>query len=73
MADEKIELMLPPELAADLERVATALGIASRAEAAQIAIGEWVAQHRDRINAADPPQKYFVNEALDELIAKQRK
>ncbi|HTW88473.1 MAG TPA: hypothetical protein VMD75_10750 [Candidatus Binataceae bacterium] len=73
MADEKIELMLPPELAADLERVAIALGISSRAEAAQIAIGAWVAQYRDRINVADSAQKYFVNEALDELIAKPRK
>lgn len=73
MADEKIELMLPAELAADMERVATALGIASLAEAAQIAIGEWVARHRDWIEAADPAQKYLVNEALDDLIAKQQK
>ncbi len=73
MAGEKIELVLPPELAAELGRVAAALGIASLEEAARIAIGEWVAQHRDRIDAADPAQKYFVNQALDELIAKPRK
>lgn len=73
MAGEKIELALPPELAAELARVAEALGIASRDEAARIAIAQWVAQHRDRIDTADPAEKYFINEALDELIAKQQK
>ncbi|HUY19139.1 MAG TPA: hypothetical protein VMV15_07925 [Candidatus Binataceae bacterium] len=73
MAGEKIELVMPPELADELGRIATALGIASREEAALIAIGQWVAQHRDRIEAADPAQRYFVNEALDALVAKQRK
>jgi metal-responsive CopG/Arc/MetJ family transcriptional regulator len=73
MAGEKIELMMPAELADELGRIATALGIANREEAALIAIGEWLAQHRDRIEAADPAEKYFVNEALDELAAKLRK
>ena len=52
--------------------IAAALGIAIE-EAARIAIEEWVARNRELIDAADPTQKYFVNEALDELLAKQRK
>lgn len=72
MAGEKIELAIPPKLAAELGRIAAALGIAIE-EAARIAIEEWMARNRERIDAADPGQKYFINEALDELIAKQRK
>ncbi len=72
MAGEKIELALRPELVEELGRIAAALGIAIE-EAARIAIEEWAARNRERIDAADPGQKYFVNEALDELIAKQKK
>ncbi len=73
MPDEKIALMVPPELAADLRRIAAALGIGGVEAAARIAIEEWIARHREHPDAADPAAKYFVNEALDELIAKQRK
>ncbi len=73
MAEEKIALTLPQELAAELNRVAAALGIGGIQEAARIAIEDWIARHRQPAEAADPSDKYFVNEALDELIAKQRK
>jgi hypothetical protein len=73
MVEEKIALTLPPELAAELSRVAAALGIGGIQEAARIAIEDWIARHREQADAPDPSGKYFVNEARDELIAKQRK
>jgi hypothetical protein len=73
MAGEKIELMLPAELVAQIRQVADALGIADLDQAVRIALDDWLAQHRDRIDTAAPADKYFVNDALDELVAKQRK
>lgn len=73
MAGRKIELELPEELYRELEHVAGHLGISQPADAALYAIGQWVAERKAELDNRDPSQRYFVNEALDELVANQRK
>jgi hypothetical protein len=71
MAGKKIQLVLPDELYAQLERVAGALGIPDPAEAAVIGIAEWVSRLKSQLDDRDPEQRYFINEALDELDKKK--
>lgn len=73
MAGKSITLELPDDLFAQLEQVTGALGIPDPAEAAVIGIAEWVSRRKSELDARDPTQRYVVNEALDELIAKQHK
>ena len=71
MAGKKIQLILPDELFAQLEQVAGALGIPDPAEAAVIGVAEWVLRCKSEIDNRDPEQRYFINEALDELDKKK--
>ncbi len=73
MAGKTITVELPEELFAQLEQVMGALGIPDPAEAAVIGIAEWVSRRKSELDDRDPTQKYVVNEALDELIAKHEK
>jgi hypothetical protein len=67
MAGKTISVEVPDELWAGLSEVAEALGISSAEEAAVIAIAEWTARRRSELDDRDPQQRYFVNQALDEL------
>ena len=67
MAAARLELDLPEELFQQLQQVAQALGIADPAEAAVIGLADWVSRRRSEIEDRDPSQRYFINEALDEL------
>jgi predicted transcriptional regulator len=69
MAGKTISVAVPDELWAGLSEVAEALGISSAEEAAVIAIAEWTARRRSELDDRDPQQRYFVNQALDELAA----
>ncbi len=71
MSGRRIELELPEELFAQLDEVAGALGIPDPAEAALIGIAEWVSRRKSEIDDRDPDQRYFINEALDELEKKK--
>ncbi|HXW82818.1 MAG TPA: hypothetical protein VEJ86_00295 [Candidatus Binataceae bacterium] len=71
MASNRIEIELPAELRDQLQQVADALGIPTVSEAAVLAVAEWVAKRRSELDDRDPDQRYFINEALDELT--QRK
>lgn len=73
MAANRIEIDLPDELAARLLRVGESIGIANLNEAATVAIAEWTARRGAELDDRDPSQKYIVNEALDELIAKKNR
>ncbi len=73
MAGKAIKVELPGELWAALGDTAAALGIASAAEAAVIAIAEWTARRKAELDDRDPTQRYFVNEALDELALSEEK
>ena len=69
----RIEIDLPDELREDLQTVAGTLGIPTLSEAALIALADWTARRKAEIDDKNPSQRYFVNEALDELIGKQSK
>jgi len=42
-------------------------------EAALIGLADWTARRKAEIDDKNPTERYFVNEALDELIGKQSK
>jgi hypothetical protein len=69
----RIEIDLPDELRGDLQTVAEALGIGSLPEAALIGIADWTSRRKAELDDRNPAQRYFVNEALDELISKNVK
>ena len=69
----RIEIDLPDELRGDLQAVADALGIAGFTEAALIGIADWTSRRKAELDDRNPAQRYFVNEALDELIGKKPK
>lgn len=69
MAGKAISVELPDVLWAGLREVADALGISSAEEAAVIAIAEWTARRKSELDDRDPAQRYFVNQALDDLAA----
>jgi hypothetical protein len=69
MAGKTISVELPDELWAGLSEVAEAVGVSSAEEAAVIAIAEWTARRKSELDDRDPAQRYFVNQALDELVA----
>ena len=71
MAGRKIELELPESIYAELERIAEAMGIASIHEAAVVGLAQWVERRKSELDDRDPDERYFVNEALDELIRKK--
>jgi hypothetical protein len=72
MAGKKIELELPEELLSELGRIAEAMGIRNEVEAAMVGIAEWVSRRKSELDDCDPSRRYFVNEALDELLEKKK-
>jgi hypothetical protein len=72
-ADEmKMEIDLPDELIQDLKKVAEALGLGPPKEAAVIGIADWIARRKAELDDFDPSQRYFINEALDEIIGEKK-
>ena len=69
MAGRTISVELPDEIWAGLVEVAEALGISSAEEAVVIAIAEWTARRKSELDDRNPAERYFVNQALDELAA----
>jgi hypothetical protein len=72
MASKRLEIELPQELFDNLVEVANRVGVGDTAEAAVMAVADWVARRKAELDDRDPGQKYFVNEALDELAAKKK-
>ncbi len=70
--DTKIELSLPAELFDQLCRIAEAHGLRDAAEAAIAGLAEWAALRQAELDNRDPSRKYFVNEALDELMTRRK-
>ncbi len=73
MSPIRIELEVPDELWGELTRIAQEIGLRPPERAAVMAIADWIARRRDELDARDPGRKYFVNEALDELVSKGNK
>ena len=72
MAGKPIQLDLPDELYAQLLRVGESMGISNPDEAALVGLAQWLSQRVSELDDKDPSQKYLVNEALDELLEKQK-
>jgi hypothetical protein len=72
MDERRIILDLPVELWDELVKVAAALELGDPGAAALFGLAEWVAQRKAEIADQDPAQRYFINEALDELAARQK-
>jgi hypothetical protein len=72
MADSERRLILdlPGELWADLLKIAEAFGFADTNEAAMAGLADWIARRKSELDDRDASQRYFVNEALDELLAR---
>jgi metal-responsive CopG/Arc/MetJ family transcriptional regulator len=71
MAGKRIEVELPDQLYSDLEEIAETLGISDLREALVIGLAEWASRRKSELDDRDPSQRYFVNEALDELEKKK--
>jgi len=72
MANELIQIGLSAETAAQLREAAQAVGIADIRDAVAAAIAEWVARYGNAAASDAADEKYFVNQALDDLAAKRR-
>jgi hypothetical protein len=68
----RIELTIPAELFAQLGWIAEASGLRDATEAATVGLAEWAAGRQAELDNRDPAQKYFVNEALDQLFERRR-
>jgi len=72
MLERRIILDLTDELWDDLARIADAFEIADLNEAALIGLADWIVRRKSELDDRDPSQRYFINEALDELAARKK-
>ena len=72
MPPTRIILDLSDELSGELTRIAEAFGIADLNQAALIGLADWIARRKSELDDRDPDQRYFVNEALDQLAARKK-
>jgi hypothetical protein len=68
----RIILELPEGLADELERIAEAFEIRDVNEAALIGLADWIARRKSELDDRDPAQRYFINEALDQLATRKK-
>ena len=72
MPTRRIILELPEETGDELARIAAALEPADVNEAALIGLADWIARRKAELDDRDPAERYFVNEALDQLAARKK-
>jgi len=72
MPTRRIILDLPEEMGEQLARIAEAFEIADVSEAALIGLADWIARRQSELDDRDPAQRYFINEALDQLAARKK-
>ena len=72
MSIRVVHLELHEDFCRDLEEVAAHLGVGAIEDALRAAAADWLARRKAEIDDRDPAQRYFVNEALDELMTKKR-
>jgi Ribbon-helix-helix protein, copG family len=72
MSTRLVELRLDEDICRELQELAHSLGLATIEDALRSAVSDWIARRKSEIGDRDPNQRYFVNEALDELISKKR-
>ena len=72
MPTRRIILDLPEEIGDQLARIAEAFEIADINEAAMIGLADWIERRQSELDDRDPAQRYFINEALDQLAARKK-
>ena len=72
MGTRVIPLELDDKLCRELEEVTAHLRLGTIEDVLRIAAADWVSRRKAEIDNQDPNQRYFVNEALDELMSKKR-
>jgi hypothetical protein len=72
MPTRRIILDLPDQMGDQLARIAEAFEIADLNEAAMIGLADWIARRQSELDDRDPAQRYFINEALDQLAARKK-
>jgi len=72
VSEKTVSIELPVELWSALEQVARELGYMSPEQAATAGLAEWIMRRKSEIEDRDPSQRYFVNEALDDLEVKKK-
>jgi len=72
MPTRRIILELPEEMGDELARIAAALELGDVNEAALIGLADWIARRKAELDDRDPAERYFVNEALDQLAARKK-
>jgi hypothetical protein len=72
MPTRRITIELPEEMADELARIAEAFEIRDVNEAALIGLADWIARRKSELDDRDPAQRYFVNEALDQLAGRKK-
>jgi len=71
LLEQKIQIDVPDELVRATDAGSGGDGISNPAEAATVGLAEWVSRRKSELDDRDPNEKYEVNEALDELLAKK--
>jgi hypothetical protein len=72
MPTRRIILDLPETMSVQLARIAEAFEIADVNEAAMIGLADWIERRQSELDDRDPAQRYFINEALDQLAARKK-
>jgi hypothetical protein len=72
MPTRLITIELPEEMANELASIAEAFEIRDVNEAALIGLADWIARRKAELDDRDPAERYFVNEALDQLAARKK-
>ena len=72
MPTRRIILDLPETMSDQLARIAEAFEIADVNEAAMIGLADWIERRQSELDDRDPAQRYFINEALDQLAARKK-
>jgi hypothetical protein len=72
MPTRLITIELPEEMADELASIAEAFEIRDVNEAALIGLADWIARRKAELDDRDPAERYFVNEALDQLAARKK-
>ena len=72
MSTKRITLDLPDGMGDDLARIADAFDLGDLNQAAVTGLAEWIARRKAELDDRDPDQRYFINEALDQLAARKK-
>ena len=72
MSARRIILELPEELGNELARIAEALELGDLDQASLTGLADWIARRKAELDDRDPGERYFVNEALDQLAARKK-